>query len=204
MFLLVSDDTPRYNTQRTMQENSLLGYALLGLLHTQPRSGYDLRKVFASTPMGTFSDSPGAIYPALQRLEKRRLVSSQVHSSSGLRRRRLFRPTAAGKRAFRGWQTKTITRDDVVHNVDELMLRFSFMDETAGSAQAIRLLKALAKELAAYIPTLRKFLRVHRASMPFSGSLALESGIRGYETLLDWAKKSLAAYKKRKKRGARR
>jgi DNA-binding PadR family transcriptional regulator len=187
-----------------MQENSLLGYALLGLLHKQPRSGYDLRKIFANTPMGTFSDSPGAIYPALQRLEKRRLVSSRVHESSGLRRRRLFRPTSAGKRAFKAWQTRGITSDDVIHRADELMLRFSFMDETAGSAQAIRLLKALAKELAAYIPTLRKFLKVHGASMPFSGSLALESGIRGYETLLDWAKKSLAAYKKKKKRGRRR
>ncbi|HKV60807.1 MAG TPA: PadR family transcriptional regulator [Candidatus Acidoferrum sp.] len=187
-----------------MQENSLLGHALLGLLHKQPRSGYDLRKVFANTPMGTFSDSPGAIYPALQRLKKRRLVSSRVHTSSGLRRRRLFRPTSAGKRAFREWQTKAITHDDVVHGVDELMLRFSFMGETVGSAQAVRFLKAFAKELAAYIPTLRRFLKVHRTSMPFSGSLALESGVRRYETLLDWAKKSIAAYKKKKKRGTRR
>jgi len=187
-----------------MQEDSLLGYALLGLLHQQPRSGYDLRKIFASTPMGTFSDSPGAIYPALQRLAKRRLVTSRIHASSGLRRRRLFRPTSAGKRAFKAWQTKAITSDDVIHRVDELMLRFSFMDETAGSAQAIQFLKVLMKELGAYIPNLRKFLKVHGPRMALSGALALESGIRGYETLLDWAKKSLAAYKKKKKRGTRR
>ena len=49
---------------------SLLGYALLGLLHQKPSSGYALRRVFATTPMGTFSDSPGAIYPALGRLER--------------------------------------------------------------------------------------------------------------------------------------
>src|SRR5260370_3518580 len=75
-------NTLRYNTRRTMQEISLLAYALLGLLRQQPRSGYDLRKIFANTPMGTFSDSPGAIYPALQRLEKHGLVSSRVHASS--------------------------------------------------------------------------------------------------------------------------
>lgn len=182
----------------------MLAYALLGLLHQQPRSGYDLRKIFANTPMGTFSDSPGAIYPALQRLEKRRLVSSRVHPSRGIRRRRLYRPTSSGRRAFKVWQTKSIAREDVVHRVDELMLRFGFMDETAAPAQVITFLKALAKELAAYIPNLRHFLRVQGAGMPLSGRLALESGIRGYETLLDWAKKSLAAYKKRRKRGARR
>jgi DNA-binding PadR family transcriptional regulator len=201
--LLASDGTARYNTQRTMQDNSLLAYALLGLLHQQPRSGYDLRKVFANTPMGTFSDSPGAIYPALQRLEKRGLVASRVHASSGLRQRRLFRPTASGKRAFKAWQTRTITSDDVIHRVDELKLRFSFMDQTAGSSQAMRFLKALAKELAAYIPTLRKFLKVHGVNMPLSGRLALESGIRSYETLLGWAGSAFRTYARRKKTGGR-
>ena len=186
-----------------MSHISLLGYAILGLLHQQPRSGYDLRKIFANSPMGTFSDSPGSIYPALQRLERQRLVRSQVLESSNLRRRRVFRPTVSGKRAFKSWQTQPVTADDVIHRADELMLRFGFMDETAGATQATRFLKALAKELAAYIPTLRKFLKVQGASMPLSGRLALESGIRGYETLLDWAKSALGIYKRSKKRGAR-
>ena len=94
-----------------MKPISSLGYAVLGLLHQQTRSGYDLRKIFANTPMGSFSDSPGAIYPALQRLEKQGLVRSQLQPSSG-RRRRVFRPTASGKRAFRAWQTKSISTDD--------------------------------------------------------------------------------------------
>jgi DNA-binding PadR family transcriptional regulator len=186
-----------------MKETSLLAYALLGLLQQQPRSGYDLRKIFAHTPMGTFSDSPGAIYPALQRLQKRGLISGKVHTSSGLRRRRLFRPTSSGKRAFKAWQTRAITSDDVIQRVDELMLRFGFMDETAGSAQAMRFLRALAKELTAYIPSLRRFLKVQGASMPLSGRLALESGIRSYETLLDWAGSALRIYRRQKKRGAR-
>jgi DNA-binding PadR family transcriptional regulator len=201
--VLASDGTPRYNTQRTMEQTSLLAYALLGLLQQQPRSGYDLRKIFAHTPMGTFSDSPGAIYPALQRLQKRRFVSSRVYVSSGLRRRRLFRPTSSGKRAFKAWQTRAVTSHDVIHRVDELMLRFSFMDETAGSAEAMRFLKALAKELAVYIPSLRKFLKVQGASMPLSGRLALESGIRGYETLFGWARSARGIYMRRKKRGVR-
>lgn len=187
-----------------MKDTSLLSYALLGLLHQQPRSGYDLRKIFGNTPMGTFSDSPGAIYPALQRLEKQGLLRSHIQERSTFRRRRLFRPTPQGKRAFRAWQTKTITSDDVIHRVDELMLRFSFMDDISGPVQAMRFLHALAKELAAYIPTLRGFLKVQGANMPLSGRLALDSGIRGYETLFRWAKSSLRLYKKKRKKGSRR
>ncbi len=179
-----------------MQDNSLLAYAVLGLLQQEPRSGYDLRKIFANTPMGTFSDSPGAIYPALQRLAKRGYVRSQIEQSAGLRRRRLFRPTASGKRAFKAWQTKSIVREDVIYGVDELMLRFSFMDETASTAEARRFLKELKSELSGYIPALRKYLAKHGASMSLSGRLALESGIRGYEGLFRWAKFALSSYKK--------
>jgi len=188
-----------------MNDISLLAYALLGLLQQEPRSGYDLRKIFANTPMGTFSDSPGAIYPALERLEKRGFVRSRIEERSGLRRRRLFRPTASGIRAFKTWQTRTIVRKDVIHSVDELMLRFSFMDETANAADARRFLKELKSELGGgYIPALRKYQAKHSPNMPLSGRLALESGVRAYETLFRWAKAALSAYNKRKTGGARR
>src|SRR5580704_12277438 len=66
-----------------------LGYALLGLLHQKPASGYDLRKIFSSTSLKSYSDSPGAIYPALGRLEKQGLIRGTVEEVSGLRRRQI-------------------------------------------------------------------------------------------------------------------
>ena len=60
----------------------LLGYALLRLLYQKSRSGYDLRKVFAETAMGNYSSSPGAIYPALQRLEVDQLVLGRVEETA--------------------------------------------------------------------------------------------------------------------------
>jgi len=180
-----------------MRNISRLGYALLGLLHQKPQSGYDLRKIFANTPMGTFSDSPGAIYPALQRLEEQGLVRSQVQESSSLRRRRVFRPTASGKHAFKAWQTKPVTSGDVIHCLDELMLRFSFMDQTAGPVAAVQFLNGLTRELRSYIPVLRGFLRTNGREMPLSGRLALASGVRSYEALLRWAGAALRKYGKK-------
>ena len=86
----------------TTKPISLLGYALLGLVQQRPSSGYDLRKMFAETAMGSFSDSPGAIYPALTRLEKRGLIRSEVEERAALRRRRLYRLTPKGRAELSG------------------------------------------------------------------------------------------------------
>src|SRR5467141_5139146 len=172
--------------------NSTLAFALLGLIWQEPRSGYDLRKFFSSTPMISFSDSPGAIYPALYRLEQRGLVRG--HVAEGLRRRRIFELTVRGRAEFRRWQTQPVMRNDVVRNPDALMLRFAFMDQFAGKGAALRFLNAFHKELAAYIPSLRKYLKSNREHMPQSGRLALESGIQAYETQLCWTKNAMTTY----------
>lgn len=173
---------------------SLLGYALLGLLHQKPGSGYALRKTFATTPMGTFSDSPGAIYPALRRLERQGLVRGRVQQSAGLRRKQTFRLTPRGLAALGEWLKRPLTREDVVRGMNEVMLRFAFTDDVIGTTASIHLLRGLARELAAYVPTLRAYLRQHAAEMSLSGRLALESGTRAYEDLSHWAKDALESY----------
>jgi len=181
-------------------KDTLLGYALLGLLHQQPLSGYDLRKIFASTPIGEFSDSPGAIYPALRRLQERGLVRGVVQESQGLRKRRVFRITPKGLASFKAWQSRPIVRDDMMtRRSGELLLRFVFMDQTFGPERALAFLREFARELSSYIPSLRQHLDVHANEMPLSGRLALESGVQDYEARLRWARKSIAAFERRMK-----
>jgi DNA-binding PadR family transcriptional regulator len=175
---------------------STLGFALLGLISQTPCSGYDLRKFFSSTPMASFSDSPGSIYPALRRLERRGLIRGQVDQASDRRQRKLFQLTPRGRAEFRRWQQRPITRADIQHHVDSLLLRFAFMDGAGGLAAALRFLKALRRELAGYIPYLRTYLKSHRPSMPLPGRLALESGILKYVTLWRWTNGAIAAYRK--------
>jgi len=176
--------------------NSALAFALLGLIWQQPRSGYDLRKFFSSTPMISFSDSPGAIYPALHRLERRGYVRGGVER--GPRRRRIFRMTARGRSEFKRWLAQPVTRHDVIRNANMLMLRFAFMDQFGKKGSAARFLRALHGELLAYIPGLREYLRSNQEYMPDSGRLALESGIQSYEAQLRWSKSALAIYQDNK------
>jgi DNA-binding PadR family transcriptional regulator len=181
-----------------MKGISKLGYALLGLVQQKPSSGYDLRKIFSSTAMMSYSDSPGAIYPALRRLEQQGLIRGSVEAGTGMRRRQLFRLTKQGLAELTQWITRPLVRADVVRGVDEVMLRFAFSEQAVGTHGSISLLKSLDTELTAYLPVLREQLSVGAVSMPTSGSLALESGIRGYECLLQWTKHALGTYERQK------
>jgi DNA-binding PadR family transcriptional regulator len=178
---------------------SKLGYALLGLLQQQPSSGYALRKIFSSTAMTTFSDSPGAIYPALRRLEKQGLIRGSIEASSGLRRRQMFRLTSGGLAALKQWINRPVLRTDVIRGLDEVMLRFAFSQQAVGASGSIRLLKFLSVELTSYLPELLEQLAAGKEAMPTSGRLALESGVRSYECLLEWTKYSLATYLRQEK-----
>lgn len=177
-----------------MNSITQLGYALLGLLHQQPMSGYDLRKIFTSTAMGSFSDSPGAIYPALARLEKQHLIEGSVAGSAALRRRRTFRLTAAGLQALQDWLRAPVSPDDMVRGVDTLMLRFAFMDQVFGAEQSLSFLHEFSQALAAYIPGLEAFLSSQSRKMPRSAKLALECGIQEYCMRLRWAQDSIRVY----------
>jgi DNA-binding PadR family transcriptional regulator len=177
-------------------DTSVLGYALLGLIQQKPSSGYDLRKTFAETAMGNYSSSPGAIYPALERLQSRGLVRGKTQDTAGLRRRRLYTLSRSGEVELKEWLARPIVREDVARGTDELMLRFAFLEPVLGVEAAIAFLKKMQAELGAYIPELESFLRRNRAAMPLSARLALESGIRGYRTLQEWSAYGIRTYRK--------
>jgi PadR family transcriptional regulator, regulatory protein AphA len=176
-----------------------LGYALLGLLQ-KPSSGYDLRKVFSSTSMKTYSDSPGAIYPALGRLEKAGLIRGSIEERSGLRRRQVFRLTPKGLSELKQWITSPVTREDLVWGQQDIMLRFAFSETVLGPAASIDLLQSLEVALTSYIAALREEFEVIKPVVPVSGRLAFECGIRGTECLLEWTHNALATYEKEEKR----
>jgi DNA-binding PadR family transcriptional regulator len=173
---------------------SKLGYALLGLLRADPASGYDLRKIFSTTAMTTYSDSPGAIYPALGRLQQQGLIRGSVESGAGLRRRQVYTLTALGASELRKWITRPVLRDDVISGLDGVILRFAFSEQAAGKQASVGLLESLKAELTSYLPALYEQRTAGKGTTPTSGSLALESGIRSYETLLQWTKDALEMY----------
>ncbi|MGH9612102.1 MAG: hypothetical protein ACRD4P_03375, partial [Bryobacteraceae bacterium] len=113
------------------------------------------------------------------------------------RRRQIFRLTAKGIEELKKWIKRPVTRQEVVHGTRDLMLRFAFSEVVAGPSASVKILKSLEAELASYLPSLRQQFTAQKP-MPRSGRLALESGIRDYECLLEWTKYALTTYRGKK------
>jgi DNA-binding PadR family transcriptional regulator len=177
-----------------MASSSTLEMALLGLLGQKPQSGYDLRKTFATTAMRHYSDSPGSIYPALRRLEGRGwIATANLDAGRDSRKRQEFALTETGKTALIAWLEQLVNREDVTFKLQELLLRFAFMDGNIPRSSTIRFLDQFRRELGVYAGQLRTQFEQTSARTPLhTGLLAFELGIKGMETQLAWAQEARA------------
>ena len=175
-----------------------LEYALLGLLDQAPHSGYELRRIFAVTPLGHFSDSPGAIYPALRRLVARRWVGACA--PKGGRRRQEFRISARGRGAFVAWLRLPVSAADVTSDPDALLLRFAFMGQALPAAAIREFLGAYERQMAAQLKGLRRHHGEHAHTWPLTGRLAFEHGLAQHEVQVAWARRAARALEKAKEK----
>ena len=175
------------------QENSVstLSLAILGLISQNPQSGYDIRKVFSTTPLGHFSSSPGAIYPALRRIEGSGWIRAVGGSEKTARQRTTYKITKRGLAALKQHLSQPVTKDDVIWRMDDLMLRFAFMDPVVGHAGTLHFLAEYASEVDSYLVTLRGYLSDVTDTMSPCGRLAMEQGIAGYKMNAQWAKRAI-------------
>src|SRR5215472_9773241 len=119
-------------------------HILLGLICLAPASGYDLKRIFAATPMVLYQPSSGALYPALRRLELRGLVQAQApagRAGQSARHRRVYEPTQA---AHLRWlrtpvQPATAPRDLGLH-----LMRFVMMEHLLPPEEVLAFLQDLA------------------------------------------------------------
>ena len=166
-----------------------LELALMGLLSQQDRSGYDLLNIFSQTAMGGFSSSPGAIYPALKRLERAKSIKGVVKNRHTLRPRQVYSLTAAGQKNLEQELRKPVIRDDIVRRMDGVMLRFAFSGDVLGPKAAAHILEQLAHEIECYLPELKAQLAAIPKAAAVCGWHALQHGIDMYRANARWARK---------------
>ena len=161
-----------------------LGYALLGLLRAGPGSGYALRMVFETTPLGVYSSSPGSIYPALAKLEKLGLVA---RGSGAGGEKGAFMLTAPGEAALAAWLAKPVEPEEVARDVAPALLRFAFL-EHGDPALALRFLESFEAATRARAAELDAYLASEAgAALPLHGRLAVEHGLSAINSSADWA-----------------
>ena len=182
---------------------SSLEYCLLALIAHGRCSGYDLRKVLTETPMRHYSDSPGSIYPALQRIARRGWIKSSTDPTSR-RRRVVYRLTPKGKAELKRWLTQLVDEQQIAYHLDEVMLRLSFNHLLGDPASLGVFLASVAHSAKHYAAKLRQFIRTSTQDYPLGAALALKAGLQGYQSLARWTQAESRKLKRARKVAVRR
>lgn len=107
----------------TELEGTVLGVVRL----RQPCTSYRVRREFTESPSPYWSGSAGAIYPLMTRLERAGLLRSTAEST-GSRRSREYRLTAAGRAALVRWLGPPVPPEVVGVPPDPLRTRVPFLE----------------------------------------------------------------------------
>jgi DNA-binding PadR family transcriptional regulator len=168
--------------------DSSLSLAILGRISMQPLSGYEVRKVFLTTAWKTYSSSPGAIYPALKRLEAGGFIKGNIEKQETLRPRKIYVLTEKGRTALIAYLSRPITREDIVWRLDSIPLRFAFMETFMGRDKILSFLQQLQIEMGAYLRVLIAENKPLKKDMSFCGWAAFQLGMENMKAYIRWAK----------------
>ncbi|MGB5435844.1 MAG: PadR family transcriptional regulator [Maribacter sp.] len=174
-----------------------LDYAILGLIHQEPLSGYGIRKQFETTALGNYSSSPGAVYPALNRLQKFNLVTK---SRLPEQKKEKFHCTSLGLNTLKEWLLLPVEITDVAKRNDELLLKFAFMHKLLHKNQVLEFLQSFKIQLQLYIAELKEFHKREGAHLPLHGRLAFEHGLASYSATLTWCKSTISTIRNHQKK----
>jgi len=162
-----------------------------------PLSGYDVRKVFLTTAWKTYSSSPGAIYPALKRLEAGGFIKGNIEKQETLRPRKIYVLTEKGQKTLTEYLSRPITREDIVWRLNSIPLRFAFMEKLLGKEKILSFLQQLQSEMGAYLSVLITENKPLKKDMSFCGWAAFQLGIENMKTYIRWAKNTYNEFIKR-------
>ena len=169
-------------------------HILLGLICQSPSSGYDLKRMFAVTPMGVYQPSSGALYPALRRLELKGLIQAQARAGQdgqSARHRRVYEPTQTGLAAHLGWLRTPVEPATVGRDLGLHLLRFVMMEHLFSRDEVLGFLRDLVAALTAFTAGLEQYVATADLGDRHPG-LALDHGLAVHRASLQWAERTIA------------
>lgn len=177
-----------------MAERALTDFeqVLLGWIAAGPQSAYDLKKLFSATPASAYQPSPGALVPALHRLERRGHLRVTADYSPGRRPRRLYHLSPSGRRLHGAWLRQPVDPSTIGRDLGLHLVRFVMMERELSRAEVLAFLADLAAALSAFVESIERYV----ASSPLPGRhprLALRHGIAVHRASLDWVESTITA-----------
>jgi DNA-binding PadR family transcriptional regulator len=167
-------------------------HVVLGLICLSPSSGYDLKRMFATTPMGLYQPSSGTLYPALRRLEAKGLVQAPGVATHSARHRRVYEPTQAGRTAHLAWLRTPVAPATASRDLGLHLMRFVMMEHMVPREEVLGFLHELKDALLALTTGLERYTATAQFS-ELHPRFALDHGLAVHRTSLHWAERTIAA-----------
>jgi len=193
-----------------------LEYALMCLIARTPMTGSQISRLLTEYPLAGTGKSPGAVYPALYRLEAAGLVCRRPrrpirfrsledwsrwraapHRAAGdggrggeRRGVQEFGLTHAGVAELRGWATRRVTRQEVFERPEHLLLRFSMCTGLSGPTSARKLVLQCRRVCGELAAELRGYIERHRTESSPSARLAMECTLALLEARAQWSRRA--------------
>jgi PadR family transcriptional regulator, regulatory protein AphA len=166
-------------------ELSATAYVILGMLRSQPRSGYEIKQAVDNSTRFFWAASYGQIYPELKRLAEIGLVTGAEEPQGG-RRRTVHRLTAAGRRELRRWLEAP---PETLELRDEGLLKlfFSSAGSPAAAAEAIAAKRRLHEQKLGRLKEIEPLAEASEDPYPY---MVLRHGIELSEWTIEWCRRA--------------
>lgn len=168
-------------------------FALLGVLaQGGPMSGYDAKAYLDASISQFWSESFGQIYPALERMRRRRLVRCRADASSP-RARKIFEITEAGREVLAAWLSEL---PEPERPRSETILK-TFLGDQAPPGVVIEHLRSYAERMdqsARSLEAIEAQVRKSDAgarSLPYAVA-SIRAGIYLSKARADWARETVS------------
>jgi len=171
-------------SERT-RDLTTLEYIILGLLSLTPQTGYGIISVMERAA-SRWSGSPGAIYPALKRLEGQGIISSHIAASNDARPRRLYRVLPPGEQMLDDWLRLPVTRAAILDERDLSLLKFTFAERRLTVEEVLAWLDAYEKAVDSYDVTQRIWYDMRMLAQSVHQQLLVEATMMELNTLRAW------------------
>ena len=166
-------------------------HVLLAMISVQPSTGYDLKRRFATTPMGVYQPSSGTLYPALERLERRGLLHGEVLQPARGPARRVYRLTADGRQAHLAWVREPVVPQTVSQDLGMHLLRFVMMVDVLPADEVAGFLASLRAALAGFVAALEQATARPDVGGNVGARLAVEHGLAVHKASLAWTEQAI-------------
>jgi PadR family transcriptional regulator, regulatory protein AphA len=164
-----------------METLSPTAYVILGMVRSEPKSGYEIKAMVDNTTRFFWAASYGQIYPELKRLSEAGLVVG-VDASTGGRRRTVYEITADGEEELKAWLRQP---PETFEMREEGLLKLFFADALP-AAEAVEIVAAMRSHREAVNAQLRELQQLKEGEEDATKMIVLRCGIEFTDWFADW------------------